>query len=353
VLGLVLASLALNAEHWFAVTWAALAGAAVWRWVARRRGGARSRDAFALWAGVLAISGAMAEFQGGFITEAMRGWMSRAGAAAGTTNLYGFALRWPPGLPDAHMGVLAITRVWPGLVLAVELGPVLLLAPWIVARGWQWLRRGRVVEVSLALGSLLGLAFSLLAAYEVDRSGTRFAATSLWTWCLLAAPWVAMLTQHGHPWIRAGVAVAVFIACLGGIVIFGFQVVGVPRPQYTTFVAPLDTYMASRYWNRLPPDSQVFDPQPSRSVTLFGRAATAYQDVYRPLPAWSALAAHPDAADVARAGFAYVYADSHWWSGLDSLTKASYHAACVRLVDEVVYKNVEFRRLYDVQECAP
>ncbi|MGH2606089.1 MAG: hypothetical protein ACRDG5_05820, partial [Anaerolineales bacterium] len=123
-------------------------------------------------------------------------------------------------------------------------------------------------------------------------------------------------------------------------------------PQYSYYLEAMDAEMSARYWDRLPPQTQVLDRVASRSVTLFGRPSTSFAGIYDSLPEWRALLANPTSGQVAQAGYGFVYLDQRWWEDLDPSVRVTYKDPCVLLVDEVVLKNVQFRRLYDVRGCA-
>jgi hypothetical protein len=93
------------------------------------------------------------------------------------------------------------------------------------------------------------------------------------------------------------------------------------------------------------------DPIPYRSVTLFGRPSKAYSGIYSPLATWAELIAHPEVEKVVRGDYQYVYMDSNWWATLTPEERHGYDDPCVKVVDEVSFKNIEFRRLYDLKAC--
>jgi len=56
------------------------------------------------------------------------------------------------------------------------------------------------------------------------------------------------------------------------LVFFGIQLIAIQKPTLPLFITELDARMEKRHWNQLAPDAMVFDPDPLRVVTVFGRA---------------------------------------------------------------------------------
>ncbi len=74
---------------------------------------------------------------------------------------------------------------------------------------------------------------------------------------------------------RTTVIVTGLTAVFSGLVILGIQLIAVARPVASTFLNDLDAQMYRRHFDTLPSEAMVFDPQPSRAVTVFGRAVDA------------------------------------------------------------------------------
>lgn len=354
ITALLLASLALSAEHLFVLLWLGLAGLGLWS-VVRRGESRRSHPSPRWWAGVLGASGVLAIVQGGFLTvAAQRVWEGLARLQASVvSNYYGFALRWPPALASAHFAELSAGDGWQMLALLAELGPGLLLAPLVTLYAWRQARVGRWMRAGLGIAAALSFVAAWFIRYGVDRSMTRLPATSLWLWLALGLPWVWLARPARSGVATALVAGFVAVVSLGGVTIGAIELTSIPTPQYSYFLEAMDAEMSARYWDRLPDRAQVLDRVAPRSVTLFGRPSTSFAGIYDSLPEWRALVANPASAEVARAGYAFVYFDQGWWGDLDPSVRATYKNPCVSLVDEVVWKNVQFRRLYDVRGCAP
>lgn len=354
VLTLVMANLALSAEHLFAFLWGSLALiGAVTALNVRRKRLPLDRGLIVGWLAVLAASAVLSVIQGGFITETVRGLLASAGSQnPSASNLYGFALRWPPAIVSAHLGLLSPFNLRQLAALLAEMGPVLLAAPMATFYAWRAARRGHWLAGGLGLAALLMVVFTLFVEYGVDRSSTRFASSALWLWLALAFPLAWRLFQRAGSFVRASLGLLYGITLVGGLVMFAVQLTAVPQPAPSYFIEGIDAEMSSKYWNRLEPAAQVLDRIPERAVTLFGRISKVRSDLFVTLPEWQALKDDPTPQNAAQGGFSYIYMDNQWWERLSPAQRATYQQPCVKLVDEVKNKSGEkFRRLYDIQAC--
>jgi hypothetical protein len=133
----------------------------------------------------------------------------------------------------------------------------------------------------------------------------------------------------------------------------GIQAASIPVPQYSYYLDALDAGMSQAWWDRLEPGAQVLDPSPSRAVTVFGRASTAHDSIYVPLPEWEALIAGPDPTRAAQQGYSYVYLDQEWWNELSEDQRLALEQPCVVVVESREVEGVGIRRLLDIRECRP
>lgn len=347
---LLLASLALSAEHWFALLLPACALAAVW--VTRRKYGFAWRTLLP-WGIAVFAAGLLSLWQGGYITEIFANLLARLrGVALAANNDHGFALRFPPGLPTAHLGELSLFDWRQTFVLLLEFGPALILLPWAFSALKRAAARRDALTLALGLSAIFNLVFALFIRYGVDRSATRFASTFIWLVLLLGLPHAAQTYQRARQsrWLwQSGLA----ILLTGGTIMLAIQLTALAAPQFAYFVSGLDAQMAQRYWGKLPEEMQVLDAEASRGVTVFGRAATAYAEIYNPLPEWEALIAAPDPKSAAHNGFGWVYMDKLWWQSLNPALRAGFEQPCVVLQSELKDDTGDFRRLYDVRACIP
>ncbi len=155
VMTLIMASLALSAEHLFAFIWIAIVligtAAVILAW---RRREPIPREQVWGWAVILVVSAGLSAFQGGFITETVRSLLLRLqGETIGVSNMYGFGLRWPPAIVSAHLGTLSPFNLPQLLALLAEAGPVLLAAPLASWVAWRAARRGDWLAGGIGLAS--------------------------------------------------------------------------------------------------------------------------------------------------------------------------------------------------------
>ncbi|HEX9090845.1 MAG TPA: hypothetical protein VF831_05115, partial [Anaerolineales bacterium] len=350
---LIFTTLALSAEHLFAVIWVGIALAMLLFIIRQHESNVSSRDGLRQWGIILGVSLLLALLQGGFITETARNlFTSMAGGVSQSINARGFSLRWPPGLLSAHLGSLSITNPGQLVALLAELGPALLLVPVIFWRFRKHLLQRHWFTAGLAISVVLSLVIPLFFQYEVDRSITRMPATALWTSLVLAFPILWMLFSHAKWPARTGVALGYLVIVLAGVVIFRIQLYSISTPQYAYYIDGLDAGYTADYWDKLPPGSQVLDRIAERSVTVFGRITRASSGIYDPLPDWQALVADPEPGKVAAAGYDYIYMDRIWWEGLSAAQQTSFKQPCIDIIDSREQDNkTNYRLLLDVSPC--
>jgi hypothetical protein len=292
--------------------------------------------------------------QGGYLTETALSFLGRlAGAApAGTSNLYGFSLRWPPAVPTGHSESLSLLDPAQLVFLLFELGPALALAPLATRWAWKAARCGDLLLAGTGLSAALMMLFTLLFDYGLSRSGVRMPNTTLWLWVMLGIPLAARAWSRLRPWSRALAGAGYAVLVMGGLITFGLQIASAPQPVAAPFISELDIPMSRAYWNRLEPGALVFDTIPERSVTLFGQATRAKRDVYSFMPEWEALAVDPNPQKVAAAGYTYIYLDDLAQRAMSDATLQAYRRPCVKVVKEVLpTAGYTFRRLLDVRAC--
>lgn len=348
-------SLALSAEHIFVAVWGGMAVALgtgalrhkTWPLSTRNR-------ALLQWTLMLGVSALLAVLQGGFITEAARGAVGQfLGANVESSfNARPFGIRWPPGLYSAHFGVLSLFDRGSFLVLLAELGLALFLIVFAVGftrrrlcwRDWFW--------AGLGIGSLFSFFFPLFFQYGVDRSTTRLPATALWIWVLVAFPWLWNTGKKARLPGRLMFIGAYGVTVLGGLVTFAASLPAMTGYQFTYFITPRDAYAGALFWDHLPKEAIVLDREPSRAVTLLGRATLAGSDIYAPLPQWQALVENPDPIAAAKAGYTHIYLDQAWWQSLTpEQVDAFIDQPCVHLLKKFYQQGEQYWLLYDIHEC--
>jgi hypothetical protein len=357
MLGLLMASLALSAEHVFAAVAIGLAIILALKLITDAVHRRRVNKAILMqWGIPLILSSLLALFQGGYITG---GFMSLVAKLAGktypmvTTDFQGFSLRWPPAVPTGHLGPLSLFDPGQVGILLAEAGPALVLLVVVLI---YWLGRRhpahRLIQ-ALAIGSVFSLAFPIFFRYGLDFDITRLVGAALWLSFALAFPLLWRWVLNARPGFRLLSGLVYGMAVFAGIVMLGVELIAIPASQTTYYLQFKESDFLQAYWNRLEPGAQVLDSEPERAVLLFGRASFAAQDVYKRSPVWEALVADPDPTRVASAGYSYVYMDDQWWSRLSPQVQAAYAQPCVQQLAEMVFPGNSFRRLLSVQACRP
>lgn len=357
VYGLLLASLALTAEHIFVIFCLGLALAAAASGLRRR-----SLTDLLTWAWALLPAGLLALAGGGVITEMARSLLDafRNVPASDSNDVSGFVFIWPPALLSSHLGPLSLVKRGQVLIGLAEVGPVLLLAPGVIRWSWRKASRGWWAASALGLGATLSFGLSLFAQYGMERDISRLTGTPLFIWLLLGFPlaWLAvqrnLFKRVQGPALQTLWAAAYGVTLLGGVVILAIQLIAISHPQLTYFIQESDAQFARLDWNRLAPGAQVLDHVPYRSVTIFGRGGgNAYLTTYEPRPAWEKLIRTADPHQAAEAGYGYIYMDRAWWSGLDPQLRDTLQVSCVKKMAEQKRDNGDFRWLLDIRACHP
>jgi hypothetical protein len=356
-ISLLLASLALSAEHVYA---AIFAGFFIIFIVSAVRSFVRKThwrfDSLSVWGIPLAISAILAIFQGGYITG---GFMNVLAKLTGnyypmvTTDFQGFSLRWPPAVPSGHFGPLSLFDPGQIVIMLAEAGPALLLLPVII---FYWLKnRNKPIrlEQGLAAGAVVSFAFPIFFRYGLDFDITRLVGSALWISYALAFPviWLWLKNaQHGYRLIAGiGYGVAVY----AGLVMLAIELVAIPISQTTYYLRYTESDISREYWNQLEPNAQILDSIPMRAVLLFGRASLAANDVYKRLPEWEQLITDPDPINIAEHGYSYVYMDKNWWQNISPNIQTAFSLPCVQLVTQIKLPGNDFRNLYRVADCHP
>jgi hypothetical protein len=340
-----LAGLALTAEAVFGVVILGGAAAALVLTLRERRWPVR-------WWGLLLLAGLVALIQGGVLTGIARQALAAlTGSETLRSGYDGFAWHWPPAVLSVHFGRLSLFDPLQWLVALAELGPVILLGPWVTRCAWQRLREGDWWAGALGIGALIAFGLPLVLHYRVERDTTRITAAALTIWILLGLPWLWRMWAHLAGWIRSLLALGLAAGALSGITLFAITLSAVAEPQQSYFAGGMDARLSQAYWDALPAEAEVFDPLPYRAVTLFGRPATTHQSLREPLPAFETLLENFTPTAAADYGFEYLYFDERWWWRLEPFQRDEFARSCVVLMDERTDDLGGFRRLYDIGAC--
>ncbi|MFH1184363.1 MAG: hypothetical protein V1755_04900 [Chloroflexota bacterium] len=325
-------------------------------WILSGRRPAEGKDLLT-WLAISAAALTVGIIQGGMLTEIVQARL-RHDATVSSYFDPTPALVWPPALVSAHLGSLSLANPAHLIGALLEIGPIVLVSPLVVAWGWRSLRLGNWFEVSLIASSA-----GVLAAVFSSFKGPLFTAAPrlMSGWFLVSAlyfvPLLWIWSAGRREAVRIGALVAGLISCLGGMILFGAQLAAIQKPVYATFISQLDAKMAEEQWNKLGPGELVFDPLVFRAPTVFGRPTRSSPTWYTRSEEWEKLRDTADPYRLRRAGFAYMYFDSDYWEGLNTDRQAALAGSCVKEVLQVdgIHSETDyskdFRRLLDIRSC--
>jgi hypothetical protein len=349
IFGLLVASLSLTTELVFAMVWSGILLAVVIRLWLDRSG----RNALQ-WGWVLIPAILLALASGSAISELVRRFTQPAGAAAGTVALPAITFYWPPAFISAHLGPLSLldlNQVW---IALAEMGPVLLLGPFVTYLSIGYLRSRKLVMAGLCLAAAATFLLPLFIRFtDRERDLARMLSTALTIWLVIGYLYVWRVLHKGKAPAKALAAIGVGLTLFGGIALFPPQMVSIAAPQPSYFIGEPDALMAKAYWDRLDENAQILDlAYLYRPPTLFGRSAgRAYQSVYIALPEFKELVADPKVDKIADYGYSYVYFDRETWQGLAPEQRQSFQQPCVVKVEEYRIPEGDYRRLLDIRKC--
>jgi hypothetical protein len=305
-----------------------------------------------LWWIVWVASGLIVAVQDGAWTDTLIGMLDRlVGVAVPVSyQTIGFQIAVPT-IVSNQLGVLSLFNVNQILVALVEIGPILLVLPLLVWWGWKAARAECWYEAALSIAALL----SLLMIFVQFTGSTGVRNTSrLYFFVLvctvMAVPLIWLWVSHRTQVTKWIVGILGGITLFGGLVMLGVQLPSMKNQVFSYFIALPDARMEAAYWNKLEPDTLIFDPTPSRSVTIFGRytdAGTSWNDL---TSTYLDLIAMPDVYKMRAAGFSYAYLDQNYWAKLTPDEQTAFIKPCVVLVHtETQYG--DWRKLYDIRGC--
>ena len=309
------------------------------------------------WIGIYAGAGFAAIFQGGMLTEIIRSRFSGGGQSSSYFDASPIFV-WPPAIVSAHLGSLSLANPPQVIAAMAEIGPVVLVTPFLFLWAWKSLKLGKWFEASLISASLVSLP-ALFVAFK----GPLFTATQR-----LMSGWFFACILYAVPllWIwagRRGDLLRTIVTALGGVtifagvVLFAIQLIAIQKPVLSTFITPMDLKMSQDYWNRLKPGTLIFDPTVYRAPTVFGRPTRSSLSWYQELPDWQVLDNNPDPIMIHAAGFDYMYFGIDYWNSLTLDQQLLFKNECVKQVAQVDGIHSEkdfrkdFRRLLDIRTC--
>jgi hypothetical protein len=299
----------------------------------------------------LFLSIPFALLQGGTISEMFRKMVFGLGSSALAIpgepgSLGGFALRWPPAVISKHLGSLEIFSPPELFVAILELGPVVLLTPWITLWAWKRYRQGDWMLGAAVISAWVGFILPIFFSYEYDRDIVR-SEHGLWIGAVLIIMTIEQASSQPK----------IFTKLLRWNTLIIRWLLSLVRLVHSVH------YLTNFCWTLMSPEcvgslseSEVFDSLPWRATMLTGRLTRV---VYGNMSynkghslEWEALRADPTVERFLEKGFRYVYIDGSWWKSLSEAARASLSAPCVQVVTEQVDGGRgDFRRLVDLGQC--
>ena len=310
------------------------------------------------WFVVLFAGGVFALFQGGVITALVLGWVQKlmpGFEAAQAYHTFEFSFFFPPALLSTHLGNLYFTNPYHLLVLLVEIGPILLLFPLVIAWTIKAFRYERWYEAAFALSSFAGLGTSMikLSGAAGSTALTRVQALFLDPLRNLGTPALWNWARHRSDKIKISSGMVWFMIMLGGVVLLGIQLIAAPEPVYSDFIDHLDAQIAQKYWNELEPGAAVFDPNPYRAPVVLGRPNMSSIDYFIRTDEWLELRGNPDPRVLRAAGYSYIYLDEPYWDEIPlELQQIYLEDSCVVKIEKLEQEFPrDIRWLLDIRNC--
>jgi len=369
-----LAIAALTTETSFAFFAIGIAAATLWAIICRKPD---KRIELGLCAALL-IALPIITFQGGYLTSKAASIFSGKSAITSTVteqpievdptsstditslSIMNFSLRWPPGIPNAHLGELSLFEPLLVLTAILEIGPFILILPWILIYAWKKFKQNDIYWGILIFSTIAAFLFPVFFKYYVDRDITKIMsyAISSWNFLLLLYIWEKVKTTGWRKWIDTAVRYFAFgsvaLAAMGGIVITIANLSAISKPVLSHNINSLDAYVSRDTWNKLDDSAFIFDNRRWRASALTG-LPTSYGTSGSGKPEWNLINKSATIASLKKAGYRYVYIDKEWWFDLPSSSRKDLSQACVVTVTEYIddwpLDVPDFRRLIDISAC--
>lgn len=351
---ILMASIALANEVNFALLYLGIILIAV-LWVVQNRSIRPPRSAW-FWIVAFLLAGILVLIQGGYITEAVSGYLLPSMAESDSYFEGGFSIV-PPTLISSHLGKLSIFNPIQLLVALIEVGPIILVLPLVLIWGYKAFREEQWFQAAL-IASAIPSMLSIFLEYKGNAgltATTRLLSNMFFGCGVLGVPLVWLWLQNQAEWKRNITYGLGTLTIFGGVLLFAIELIAIPHPVYSEFLTDMDARFYDEYWDRLdPPSTWVFDPDPSRGMTIFGRQTNAIVVWGVEAPDFTTLLHNPDPYQLHAAGYRYVYADKEYWK----LYAAQLDQPCVNVLKTVDGAKLshdqfvpDFRQLADISAC--
>jgi len=305
----------------------------------------------------LLLAGLIALIQGGVLTGVFQGFLARRNASLDLQSTYHdlrILFNFPPSIVDAHLGILSFVNPLHLLVIFFEIGPMILLTYFLLLWGIKAVRSSRTFEAILCVTALLSIG---LIFFTIDLKSTSIGAlTRAQNFFLLisrifAIPILALWLPSKNDYVKIFSYILVAIMLMGGVVIFGLEMIAIQKPIQSTFLEPLDAKILEKYWTKLDEQYLVFDPIPYRSAVLFGKPTNAGLTWFDMKPEYDAMFNNPDMQSMLKSGIGYIYTDRAYIDSLPSDVSKRFNQACVVILEDLKDDFGSQRVLMDIRAC--
>jgi hypothetical protein len=305
------------------------------------------------WLLVFGLGNLLGMFQGGALADIFLRWIDTLqGQSSASYQTVSFAFSFTPEIVSSHLGVLSLANLRQLIVAGFEIGPILLVLPLLALWGIKAYRSRRWYELVLVLTGFLSL-FSVFIHFTgsagVRNTSRLYSFVGLCA--LYAVPLVWMWVRHRSErfqWIAASLAAVVMF---GGAVILSVILVAGQRPIFADFLTDLDAKMYDTYWNRLDRSAIVFDSDPYRATTIFGRPTLGYTTWFESTADVKKFIDSPDPSVLRAAGYTHVYLDNFYFRELTPDIQAKLTAPCVQQIAAFSDWANNTRTLLDIRGC--
>lgn len=308
----------------------------------------------------LLLSAPLAILQGGSITEMFRsqflGYERPIPAALKTASkvggFLGFSFRWPPVVLSAHVSPLDITSPYELMVGIFELGPIVLLAPWITYWTWKRFKQGEWISGVLTFGSWVGFLIPIFFLYRSERDVTRLTSFALIVWSIYLVFMIWEYSGTGARFLKFVGVSCLALMVFGGLVTAGITLTAAAEPKISYHMSVMDAQVAGDVWGKLPEDGVIFDPNRWKAAAVTGMVARTGVSLKKNLPEWDELHDDPSLQAFLDQGYDYVYINDGWWNGLSEEEKEVFSNPCVKVLSEHWNDDHDyFRRLVSLEDC--
>jgi hypothetical protein len=316
-----------------------------------------------VWIGVVSASVFFAFVQGGPYSDILLGLLKPVVQERSSYYSFTFQFLYPPAFVSHQLGVLPVSDPYLLLLGLLEIGPVILMLPFLISRTITIFREENWWESSMLAGAVISILtiFVLYTGTGGERNTSRFIQLLLFSCKLYAIPllWITLSSRPKVLMVLATLIAAV--AIISGVVLFSVEVMAIPHPVFSNFLNISDARMTGRFWDKFDKSALVFDPNPSRAVTVFGRYTDSSFSWYQARPEWEELVKAPDPYLLKAAGFDYAYIDKQYFENLPVIFQEKFSDPCVMLLK--TYESLrgegtsredftsDYRQIYDISRC--